>query len=388
MRISPFELHCNDPAFIDEIYATGNRKRNKSAHTVRSLVWPLNETAFGTIDHEHHRRRRAPMGRHFSRQQMLRLEPEVHSQLQYLCDKLLRQTPGTPFDITVAYSCFTSDVISGYTFGEPLGLLTQQGWEPNWRQATYAFLDTTFMFRYLPVTKRLAVFGHVFAARGWMGPDVEMLTKAMYERIPALIAKTWEDHAAGINRERDALYLDMLESKALADGEKTMMRMSGEGMAIMNAGTETTSWTLSVITFYLLSRPALLRRLAAELTAAVPDAKHLSWPVLEKLPYLNGVIMEGLRLSYGVSARSPRIPVDEDLVYRGEDGGQTYEYVIPRGWAIGMSSALLHHNERVFPQNEEFIPERWVEDDGSRKRELEKYLLSFSRGSRACLGMM
>lgn len=381
-------MHCNDPAFIDEIYASGSRKRNKSMHTVRSLVWPLSETGFGTIDHDHHRVRRAPMGKHFSRAQMMRFEPEVHSQLQYLCDKILREKPGRPFDITVAYSCFTSDIISGYSFGEPLGLLTQEGWEPNWRQATYAFLDTTFMFRYLPIMKRLTVVGNFFARRGWMGSNLEMLTKAMYERIPGLIAKTWEDHAAGINRERDALYLDILESKVLADSEKTMMRMAAEGMAIMNAGTETTSWTLSVITFYLLSQPAMLQRLSEELAGAVPDAKHLSWPVLEKLPYLHGVIMEGLRLSYGVSARSPRIATDEDLVYQGVSGETKFEYVIPRGWAIGMSSALVHHNEGVFPENEEFVPERWVDEDGNRKRDLEKYLMSFSRGSRACLGMM
>lgn len=328
------------------------------------------------------------MGKHFSRQQMLRLEPEIHAQLQYLCDKLLRETPGRPFDVTVAYSCFTSDVISGYTFGEPLGLLTQDTWEPNWRQATYAFLDTTFMFRYVPIMKPLAVFGNFFAKRGWMGPDVEMLVTVMQDRIPAMISKTWEDHAAGINRERDALYLDILQSKVLSENEKTMPRMAGEGMAIMNAGTETTSWTLSVITFFLLSRPAILHRLTEELEAAVPDAKHLSWQVLEKLPYLNGVIMEGLRLSYGVSARSPRIATEEDLVYRGADGETKFEYVIPRGWAIGMSSALVHHNEGVFPENDKFVPERWLDDNGNRKRDLEKYLISFSRGSRACLGMM
>lgn len=391
VRINPFELHCNDPAFIDEIYASGSRKRNKSTHTMRSLVWPISETGFGTIDHNHHRMRRAPMAKHFSRAQMLRFEPEVHSQLQYLCDKLLRETPGRPFDITMAYSCFTSDVISGYSFGEPLGLLMQDGWEPNWRQATYAFLDTTFMFRYFPIMKRLTVVGNFFARRGWLGPDVAMLTKAMFERLPGLIGKTWSDHAAGIQRERDALYLDMLESKVLPEGEKTMMRMAGEGMALMNAGTETTSWTLSVITFYLLSQPELMRRLTEELRGAVADAKQLSWPVLEKLGYLNGVVMEGLRLSYGVSARSPRVATDEDLVYRGGgDGanGKQFEYVIPRGWAVGMSSVLVHHDEAVFPDSDQFRPERWLDGEGRPRRDLEKYLLSFSRGSRACLGMI
>lgn len=35
VRISPDEVHCSDSRFIDEIYATGNRKRDKPIHQVR-----------------------------------------------------------------------------------------------------------------------------------------------------------------------------------------------------------------------------------------------------------------------------------------------------------------------------------------------------------------
>ena len=35
VRISPDEVHCSDSRFIDEIYATGSRKRDKPIHQVR-----------------------------------------------------------------------------------------------------------------------------------------------------------------------------------------------------------------------------------------------------------------------------------------------------------------------------------------------------------------
>lgn len=35
VRISPNEVHCNDWRFIDEIYASGSRKRDKPLHQVR-----------------------------------------------------------------------------------------------------------------------------------------------------------------------------------------------------------------------------------------------------------------------------------------------------------------------------------------------------------------
>jgi hypothetical protein len=44
-----------------------------------------------------------------------------------------------------------------------------------------------------------------------------------------------------------------------------------------------------------------------ELKGAFSEEREFSWVELEKIPYLKGVIMEGLRLSYGVSGRTPRI---------------------------------------------------------------------------------
>ncbi|KUI53669.1 Trichodiene oxygenase [Cytospora mali] len=390
VRVSPSELHFNDPSFIDEIYAAGGRKRNKTPHTLRSMTWPLSISGFGTEEHDLHRIRRAPMGRHFSRQQMIRLEPDIHRTLKKFCDKLIRygeSHPG-PFDITMAYSCFTSDVISEYSFGEPMGLLDQDGWEPNWRQPMYAFLNTTFVFRFVPYVRNLAVIGNFFARKGWMGPDIKMLMDTLMVRIPKMIEKTRADAEAGIVREREAVYLDIFKSKALPESEKSMPRLSAEGMALMNAGTDTTGWALTVMTYHVLSRPEVLSRLTAELKGSGLDVDNLSWASLEKLPYISGVIHEGLRLSYGVSARSPRIAPDEDLVYRAEVKGEgKVEYVIPRGWAMGCSAAVMHHNEDVFPDSNTFLPERWFDEQGNKKKDLEKCLLSFSRGTRQCLGM-
>lgn len=50
-----------------------------------------------------------------------------------------------------------------------------------------------------------------------------------------------------------------------------------------------------------------------------------------------------------------------------------------------MSIVLLHHNESIFPQSHSFLPERWLAQ--SQGRRLEKYMVSFGKGSRQCLGM-
>lgn len=97
----------------------------------------------------------------------------------------------------------------------------------------------------------------------------------------------------------------------------------------------------------------------------------------------SAVVLESIRLSYGVSTRLARISPNKDLFY----DRNTFQYEIPKGTPIGMTSVIMHANESVFPRAAEFIPERWLREDGTRRTELEKYLMSFSRGSRVCLGM-
>lgn len=101
----------------------------------------------------------------------------------------------------------------------------------------------------------------------------------------------------------------------------------------------------------------------------------------ERLPYLGAVIKEGLRLSYGVSSRTARIATEEDLVYRGEWNKKDVEYVIPRGYGIGMSTVITHHAETIFPDSHRFLPERWLDD----QNRLEKGFMAFGKGSRRCL---
>lgn len=113
------------------------------------------------------------------------------------------------------------------------------------------------------------------------------------------------------------------------------------------------------------------------------DASKLKWTELEKKPYLWAVIHESLRMMPGVSHRSARIAREEDLVYKSRDG--KVEWVIPRGTPIGMTSMINHWNRDLFPNPDEFTPDRWLVD-GQPNYQLQKTLISFGKGSRSCIG--
>ncbi|EQB51687.1 cytochrome P450 [Colletotrichum gloeosporioides Cg-14] len=383
VRISPHEVHCNDANFSDEIYAVSGRKRDKPVHQINGSA--LGESGFGTVDHDQHRLRRGPLAKFFSRGNIARLEADLHAMVQRLCDKLLNESGKKEFDVTMAYSCFTSDAISGYCFGESFGFLQQEGWYPNFRAPTASILRPVFVFRFFPWTKSLTVLGEWLI--NYLPADIALLIQTLKIDIPNRVKKTKKELDAGIRHERPTVFGSLLESE-LSMLEKEPERLGDEATAVVGAGTETTSWALSVMTYHLLTKPELLAKLRKELDGVVTDPQHLpSWTSLETLPYLGAVIQEGLRLSYGVSARTARIPTQENLVYRGEFNKKPVEYVIPRGFAIGMSAAITHHEEGVFPDSYQFIPERWLDEKNNRRKDVEKGMLAFSKGSRSCLGM-
>ena len=177
---------------------------------------------------------------------------------------------------------------------------------------------------------------------------------------------------------RPSLLHALLDSD-LPSSEKSDMRLANEAQAMVAAGTLTTAHMLTLTTYHTLSTPSVLASLMEELCKAIPDPS--SPPVLatlEQLPYLNATMYEGLRMTYGIAHRLQRIAPDRAI--------SSQDWIIPPGTPVGMTSVLIHDNPEIFPDPHTFKPERWlpIESEGQR---LQKYLVSFSKGSRNCAGM-
>ncbi|KAL4891682.1 cytochrome P450 [Aspergillus ambiguus] len=374
VRINPDELHCSDPYFTDEIYAGPGRVRDKWQHQLNTGgAGPLSVAGFSTVPHEVHRMRRGAVARFFSRQQMLKFENEVHEFTQLTVNKMLRSAGKGPFEVKEAFNCFTADVISQYAFGEPMGFVAQDSWEPNFATWVRSFFTSAYMLRYNPLARKTAQLLPMLA--DYMGEDVKAVMRQMNVTIPGYIK------AALHEPENGRIFAELVQSKLLPESEKSMYRLAGEGFTLLIAGTETTAATLSVITYRLLEQPLIYRRLMDDLQGLDPD--NLKWTELEKRSYLWAVIHEALRMQPGVSHRSARIAPDEELIYSSQDGN--VEWIIPRGTPIGMTSMINHWNKELFPNPDSFNPDRWI-INGQPNYKLQKMLISFSKGSRSCLG--
>ncbi|KAK4196580.1 putative cytochrome P450 E-class, group IV [Triangularia verruculosa] len=374
VRINPDELHCSDPYFTDEIYAGPGRIRDKWQHQLNTGgAGPVSVAGFSTVAHELHRSRKGALAKFFSRQQMFKLEGEVLDFAHLTVDKLLRFAGREPFDIKEAFNCFTADVISQYAFGKSMGFIEQEDWLPNFASWTSSFMNSAYTMRHNALGRKLTNLLPLFA--NYMGEDIKAVMHQMGVVIPGYIQASLDDPDGG------RLFAELVKSKTLPPEEMTMYRLSGEGFSFLLAGTETTATTLSIITFWLLEQPDTYRKLMDDLEGLTPT--NIKWAELEQRPYLWAIVHEALRMMPGVAHRSARIARTEDLVYRSQDGKT--EWVIPRGTPIGMTSMINHYNEELFPNPHAFLPERWL-IDGKPNHKLQKFLLSFSKGSRMCIG--
>lgn len=220
---------------------------------------------FGTIDHDLHRARRAPVAKFFSRSNISQLEGEIKAFVQQLCDKLLRHSGKGPVELKAAYSCFTADVTSAYAFGRSIGFLEQEGWTPNFKEPTDAALQACHVLRWLPFLKSLDKLATVFVH--YLPEAIALFVRTMQIDLPAQIEKTREAMNAGLlsSHDRRTIFADILMDEETDSTEKETYRLGIEAFAIMSAGTETTASAISMITYHVLQQPETLARLTLEL---------------------------------------------------------------------------------------------------------------------------
>jgi len=189
----------------------------------------------------------------------------------------------------------------------------------------------------------------------------------------------------------------LLSNSSLPTEELLTPRLEDEAFTLLGAGTITTAHTLTTIMYYVLREPSIKEQLENELAgqySCLP--KGISKPdlkILEHCHYLAAVVSEGLRLSFGVSHRLPRISPDAALHYSGVFNGEHYDYTIPPGNPVSMTQMLIHLDPAIYPAPWNFEPQRWLLPDCPTEKEIEAlrhrkhHHVPFSKGTRMCAGM-
>ena len=199
------------------------------------------------------------------------------------------------------------------------------------------------------------------------------------------IIKAKASGAGSDSSSAKSVYYNVLDNPILPASEKALLRLEQEGALLVLAGTESPAKSLNMIFYHLLANTQIMSKLREELSTVPQPA---SWTQLERLPYLTAVIEEAHRLSFGVTARTARI-ARETLIYTptsyaASSSNMGKSFKIPAGTPMSTTTLSAHTAPSVFPDPFVFDPERWLGDEG---RKLQKYQMSFGKGSRKCLGI-
>lgn len=93
-----------------------------------------------------------------------------------------------------------------------------------------------------------------------------------------------------------SLFRHIVESE-MPESELSVDRLTKEAQVLLGAGTASTARTLDFICYYILANEKIKTTLQNELRGVMSEypEKVPSWADLEKLPYLQALIKEGLR---------------------------------------------------------------------------------------------
>ena len=355
------------------------------------------DMTFGTVGHAVHRRRRGAFSNFFSKTSVRRLEPVIQSLVDVLCEKVsMKLDTREPVNLVHAYSALTQDVITEYCFSKRRNVLGMKDFGP-WcydivqkpselshmcvplltLSRSYSPSCTHTLFRIKQFPYLLPMFDllpdRCVRAMSPMFADFRAQSLAIVPKIQSILSHHDDDES----KFHATVFHSLRDDDDLPPSEKSLPRLVTEASSLTAAGTLTTTHMLSSTTYHILNNPPILSRLVAELETAFPDAAAAySLQSLEKLPYLNAVISEGLRLSYGTIHRLQRVHPDNVLTYG--------DWIIPPGTPVGMSPIFMPHDPAIFPDPWIFDPSRFI---GPEKEKRQRNLFNFGRGTRQCVGM-
>ncbi|KII94544.1 hypothetical protein PLICRDRAFT_47583 [Plicaturopsis crispa FD-325 SS-3] len=387
VRVGPNKVVFRDVATMRNVYSV--HKFDKSSY-YKSLLTNNNDHAMTTLEHAPHVIRRKAYAPHYTPGNLSLFQPEMRDHTSELVHTLNNVAGKGPIDCLTLFRHLMVDVIVSSSYGCRLGAI--QKWAMNVEEplsdAISDFPKRGILRSAVPTWAWNLVCR--IPNRRWR--KLCDSDKIMAEFVSARVYEMRAQMNAGkaCDEEKIPLLQRLLQFKYSPSTPMPDHHIISENMGHMIAGADTTSISLSYFCWEMSRRPDIVRKLQLELDEAMPDAGAMpDISVLQKLPYLNAFIKEGLRL-YGAapsllervvpSSTSKQAGANEDFDLMG--------YALPPGTIVSTQGWSMHRDTSVFPSPETFLPDRWL-DVGSNAEQLSRmnqHMMPFGTGSRVCGG--
>ncbi|CAG5046105.1 unnamed protein product [Parnassius apollo] len=290
--------------------------------------------------------------------------------------KFLQQYDKSDVEMKDLVGHLTLEVIGACAFGIKTDALTDENAN---------FVKLAERFGYVSPSRKIVLIVFIMLLPQLMKyMNISFLNPEVAEELVNILKITKAERRKAESKKSDFLQL-LIEAanKEKEEAEKTNAlihldddTIDAQSFLFLIAGYETSSTLLSFAIHTLAIKPDIQEKLRAHIQE-VTEGKEITYELLSELTYLEGFLLETLRL------HPPLSRVERKC---------TKNYVLPGtnikinvGDLLAIPVYGIHMDPNIYPEPHEFRPERFI---GEEKNNRPSHLyLAFGAGPRNCIGM-
>jgi hypothetical protein len=393
VRVGPNELSFNSLSALKTIYGAGSGFERTSFYRMFDAFGHPNLFSFASV--KAHSQRKKLLNHAYSKTSILKINAPAIEKKAWEFLELLESQPEIASETFYSLHYYSLDNITHFLYGPEFGGTAALTGSVSDRKIMDDVLDpsrrklTWFVQHFPRYTKwmmsRTGISEKIVAILGLL-PQRKPI---VYTGIRTHALAAWENFSKSPSDVKAASRTSTIIGRLWEHHVSQKVQGLG-GLEIASevadhflAGVDTTSDSLMFL-IWALSLPKNLKyqeKLIEEVSAmtdSMLDSRGIpTADATGKLPYLDAVIKETLRLYSPLPGPEPRsFPTDTTI-----DG-----YEIPANTVVSMSPYTLHRNPKVFPDPLVFDPDRWF-GEPEDVAEMKKWFWAFSSGGRMCIGI-
>ncbi|KAH8198346.1 hypothetical protein TruAng_007501 [Truncatella angustata] len=362
VRYSPNKLSINRVEALSDVYGFNKNVSKPEEFYSAFRVNAHARNVFNTADKEEHRRKRRIMNKAFSAKALPNYAPFISSKVDELTIKLnggVAPAEGAQwrtFNMADEVNYLMLDIMGGLCFGEAFGFVAGKGTEMM--ANVHARAIRIYATGQEPLLKRLSLDKLLFPQLSKAATALGQYTRYYTEKR----IKQRDDLEADQEAVKERGYEDILGHLINNKDDETGTIYSkdellGEATLLMMAGSDTSTTAINTTLFYVVNHPRVLRKLERELYQCFPKLDDIQPMTAESCRYLRACLDEAMRLCPSVPSSIPRVVDQGGIKVLDED--------IPAGMWVSVPHFTIFRNAKYFDRPHDFIPERWIADEGT-----------------------
>jgi len=366
VRVAKDTLSFIDPAVSKDIYIRSGREELMKDPTAYRPAPGSVPNIIHIRDKKEHAQHRSLLANSFSERAMRDQEPLIMKYVNLLIQRLHEHCHDGPLDMSQVYNWTTFDLISDLSYGEPFGCL--EGFQTHpWMKWQFAALKAS---SYRALARKFP-FG--MEIMHMLVPEMA----SVLEKGRSMFEFTKEKSLNRIRAKTDRK--DFVS--AVMENDKDVHLTDEQMISLFNtlvlAGSETTATALTGVTSLLAENRDKLAKVTKEVRDTFKTEDEITIITANSLKYMNAVLMEAIRIFPPVPGGGPRLTKgDEEIA----------GHFVPKGTIVFYHQYSSYHTERNFKDPEEYVPERWL-DDERYANDNKTAFRPFLSGPRNCIGI-